>query len=385
MQFSSWSVMHQNGAWYVAGRYKDAHGKWRRKAHKVDARNKTEAKRLGQQWVTSQANEDPPACKTPFPQYVETLNKAVAASGALEEATLSGRDASLAHIRDGFAGVALSSVTHDMAQGWISGMLAQGLSPSTIRKAYHLACESCRTAVKAGHLAANPFVGVRTPKVTTKPPNALETASRERLVRWMESVDESRLSLSVLLALYGGMREGEICGLRWTDVDLDAKVLWIRRSIGRGRSGTYVKEPKNGKVRDVPLGETLVRHLSAWLIRYRGECARERVPFDSTGQYVVGSIDGGYLNPAILSREWHTVSRAMGLVGTEGRPCTFHDLRHTFATAAIAAGVDVKTVSSILGHSSAAMTLNVYASADPQAKRNAASAIDRAVMAREQS
>jgi integrase len=69
----------------------------------------------------------------------------------------------------------------------------------------------------------------------------------------------------------------------------------------------------------------------------------------------------------------------MNLIGTEGKRCTFHDLRHTFATAAIAAGVDVKTVSSILGHANAAMTLNVYASADPDAKRRAAAVIDKAI------
>jgi hypothetical protein len=66
----------------------------------------------------------------------------------------------------------------------------------------------------------------------------------------------------------------------------------------------------------------------------------------------------------------------MGLVGTQGRVPTFHDLRHTFATYAIAEGVDVKTVSSILGHSNAAMTLNIYASADPESKRAAAETID---------
>ena len=59
----------------------------------------------------------------------------------------------------------------------------------------------------------------------------------------------------------------------------------------------------------------------------------------------------------------------MGLVGTQGRRPTFHDLRHTFATYAISECMDVKTVSSILGHTSAAMTLNIYASADPSLKR----------------
>jgi integrase len=69
----------------------------------------------------------------------------------------------------------------------------------------------------------------------------------------------------------------------------------------------------------------------------------------------------------------------MGLVGTQGRRPTFHDLRHTFATFAIAEGIDVKTVSSIMGHANAAMTLDIYASADADAKRAAAMTIDEAM------
>ena len=67
----------------------------------------------------------------------------------------------------------------------------------------------------------------------------------------------------------------------------------------------------------------------------------------------------------------------MGLVGTQGRRPTFHDLRHTFAADAIAKGVDVKTVRPILGHSNAAMTFNIYASADADAKRAAAATIEQ--------
>lgn len=69
----------------------------------------------------------------------------------------------------------------------------------------------------------------------------------------------------------------------------------------------------------------------------------------------------------------------LNLIGTEGVRVNFHGLRHTFATVAVASGVDIKTVSSILGHANAAMTLNVYASADPDAKRAAAGLIGDAL------
>ncbi len=82
-----------------------------------------------------------------------------------------------------------------------------------------------------------------------------------------------------------------------------------------------------------------------------------------------------------MSGQWRALARSMGLVGTQGRVPTFHDLRHAFATCMILEGTDVKTVGSILGHANASMTLVIYASADPESKGAAAGTIDE-VMSR---
>ena len=100
------------------------------------------------------------------------------------------------------------------------------------------------------------------------------------------------------------------------------------------------------------------------------QCMEAGVPF-SGDLYVVGSVDGSYAVPSLLSGAWRQLSSSLGLVGTQGRPVTFHDLRHSFATTAIAEGADVASVAAVLGHSNVAMTLNVYADADPEAKRAA--------------
>lgn len=84
----------------------------------------------------------------------------------------------------------------------------------------------------------------------------------------------------------------------------------------------------------------------------------------------------GYYHPDRLSKDWASLTKMLGARGTEGRRLSFHDLRHTWATLALAHGMDVKTVSSNLGHANAAMTLNVYASADPDAKRRAAGIVE---------
>lgn len=91
--------------------------------------------------------------------------------------------------------------------------------------------------------------------------------------------------------------------------------------------------------------------------------------------FVLGGPDGEFMAPERLSRHWAVTVRQLGLVGSEGEPPKFHDLRHTFATAAILAGTDIKSVSSLLGHANAAMTLNIYTGVNPQAKRTAMDAV----------
>ena len=103
----------------------------------------------------------------------------------------------------------------------------------------------------------------------------------------------------------------------------------------------------------------------------QAECMAAGTPFDAS-MFVCGTVEGKPMHPHNLWRRWNGLVTAMGLIGTEGKPPTFHDLRHTYATTAIANGVDVKTVSNQMGHSNAAMTLNTYASVDPDAARRAA-------------
>lgn len=174
------------------------------------------------------------------------------------------------------------------------------------------------------------------------------------------------------------MRQGEICALRWADVDLDARTITVRQSIGRrgdsfkaGNGGYYVKEPKNGgSRRTIPMPESLERDLRRRRASFAEECAAAGMMLRPS-MYVFGGVDGSFMNPHGLWMKWKRIAKRLGLVGLDGNPPKFHDLRHTFATTAIKNGTDVKTLSSILGHADAAMTLNIYASADPDAKRAA--------------
>lgn len=191
---------------------------------------------------------------------------------------------------------------------------------------------------------------------------------------------DTPFNLAVQIALMTGMRQGEICGLRWGDVDFMGRTIWVRRAVARDGGKTYVKTPKTkSSIRDIPIADALAEVLMS---RYRSmQTARAEVGLDASPKammqlYVIGEIDGSYHNVHMIWKQWNALAKSLGLVGTQGTVPAFHDLRHTFATYAIAEGVDVKTVSSILGHANASMTLDVYASADSDSKRAAAKTID---------
>ena len=253
---------------------------------------------------------------------------------------------------------------------WQADMLqVRGLGASTVKKAHRVLRQCMRHAVEMEEIDRDPTARVKPPKPPRKEPNALDAAGRARLVAALAAMPPTPLKAGASLALYAGMRIGEVCGLRWRNVDFAAGVLRVREAVSSGSGGAYIKEPKTGgSRRDIPLPAPLADVLRDRRAAVVDKCIAAGVAL-SPDAFVCGRADGSHMNPTTLTKQWGTLAETFALVGTQGARCTFHDLRHTFATTAIAEGADVKSVSSILGHANAAMTLNVYAAADPEAKR----------------
>ena len=246
-------------------------------------------------------------------------------------------------------------------------MLSKGRAPSTVKKRLVTMRKAMDWAVERGLVTSNPFVGVERPKARRGQKNYLPSDERSRLkLRIGES--NSQICVAAALALYAGLREGEICALRTSDLDLQGRSGWVRRSVGREKGRTYLKDAKNGHMRDFPLPEPLALVLARWI-------DTKSLPY---GSFLLTGTDK-WADPIVIGRKWSALCEVEGFLGVLGKPPTFHDLRHTYATVAISAGVDVKTVSSVLGHSSAAMTLDVYAVADPVAKRMSADVLSAAI------
>ena len=268
-------------------------------------------------------------------------------------------------------GERLAEVDIPTVNRWIAQMVEEGYAPRSVSKPFSLLRQALKHAVALDLISKNPCDFCKPPRIQRKMLQVLDRDQRTRMLRLAREAEPEPLALAVELALTTGMRRGEICGLRWSD--LGECEITVNRSISLDSGTPYVKDPKtDGSRRTIPLTRCLYAVLRAVEKDQRYVAGELEVPFGDP--YIIGTPEPGSrpFHPTRLSREFQAFCRMNGF------ECTFHDLRHTFATMMIAGGTDVRTVASYLGHSNVAMTLNTYAEVDPDAKKAAVSKVDEA-------
>ncbi|MBQ9006552.1 MAG: site-specific integrase [Atopobiaceae bacterium] len=314
--------------------------------------------------------------------FLERFISNLEGSGQIEHTTAAGYRASAQHACRYLLGTRMDEITAEMILDMQDGLLnVDGLCADSVAKDHRLLKQAMSYAVEIGAVARSPFTkSVRAPKRRRREPNALDDAGRRRLLGALDDMADTELTLAVRLALSCGMRREEVCGLRWRDVDLENDLVMVRNAIAEANGKTYEKAPKSETSRrDIPLEPDLKRRLAERLARV----AMAAGDTGTAGLFVIGNTNGRWCTPSTVGKEFTSLAKQLDLVGTQGRRVTFHDLRHTYATYLIARGVDVKTVASLMGHADATVTLNVYASADPTARRQAAEVVARAMSERD--
>ncbi|MGO8950581.1 MAG: tyrosine-type recombinase/integrase [Ktedonobacterales bacterium] len=192
--------------------------------------------------------------------------------------------------------------------------------------------------------------------------------------RFLEVVRDDRFYALYVLALSTGMREGELLGLRWQDVDLPRRIVQVRMNVQETLGRYIIAETKTAySRRTVALTQAAVDALANhW---QKQQCERERMgeKYDDSLHLVFPNGYGGIMIPHnITKRSFKRYLIKAGL----GRDVRFHDLRHTAATLLLASGVNVKVVSEMLGHSNVAITLRIYAHVLPHMQQSAVQAMD---------
>ena len=305
-------------------------------------------------------------------QFLDAFISYKEASGTIEPSTVRGYRCEIGWIDRYIGAERLCDLTIPMISKWMADMSADGYASKTVSKAFRLLKQAINFAIAQDLLTKNPCDFCKPPKRVKTPINALSRDDRTRMLKLARYALHTPLGLAIELALTTGMRRGEVCALRWSDFGEDGTIT-VNRALGNAEGGFYEKEPKtSGSRRTIPLTSFTFRILHELKEEKMRICKSLGIRFGDP--YILGTIgiDSRPYNPTQLGKDFTAFCKM------EGFDCTFHDLRHTFATFMIGSGVDVRTVASYLGHSSVAMTLEIYADVDPEAKQSAVSKIEEA-------
>ena len=230
--------------------------------------------------------------------------------------------------------------------------------------------KALQQAVSIGYLRFNPADACTLPRVVRKPIQPLDEPQTKA---FLQAIHGHRLEALFTVTLFTGMREGEALGLMWDCVDFDQGTILIDKQLQREKKkgGQYLFAPlKNDKSRTITPAPWVIELLR----QHRAQQAQARlqagIAWENSGLVFTDDL-GHHLAFATVLKNFKAVVASIGLPQVR-----FHDLRHSYAVAAIRSGDDIKTVQSNLGHATAAFTLDVYGHVTNQMKQASAARME---------
>ncbi|TFV32321.1 site-specific integrase [Streptomyces sp. T1317-0309] len=239
---------------------------------------------------------------------------------------------------------------------------------ATAKEAHRVLRTALTAAVREELITRNVAALVEPPRVRQQ---EIRPWSLEETLSFLEAARTDPLYAAFVLAIAMGLRRGELVGLRWSDVDLDNRVLHVRQQTQRRRGTLYDDDPKSRRSRVVPLPALCIAPLRWHRLRQREAFARTGVAWTEAG-YVFATRNGRPVEPRNVYRSFTRVAAAAGL-----RVVRLHDARHGCATLLTAAGVAPRVIMEILGHSQISITMDVYTHVVHDTQREAISHMDR--------
>lgn len=265
---------------------------------------------------------------------------------------------------------AVGDVRKSAIRAWVTEMTEDGAGPATIENAVGLLRLVLGLAVEDKRLAVNPAVGVKLPPAEHRPRAYL---NHEQVWELADSID-SRYRVLVLFLAYTGLRFGEVAALEVRDIDFLRRRVEVRQQVTEVKGYLTWTPTKGKRRRSVPFPKFLVDDLSALCVDKKREDQVFSAPMGGTLR-----LNGW------RKRTWNPCISKLRKVDEQGAAhadfpdATPHDLRHTAASLAISEGANVKAVQTMLGHKSAALTLDTYSDLFPADLDSVSAAFDRAV------
>jgi integrase len=268
----------------------------------------------------------------------------------------------------------LQALTIADVERWHQAMRERGLSASSIRAAHGLVRRAVADAVKLGLAARNVALDHGAPDVATA--GTVTAPNADQVRELLAKLEGSEWRVPVTVALFCGLRRGELLALRWRDVELDGAKLTVAGALEQSKAGVRLKEPKTKSGRRSLSLPTIV---VAALREHRQQQLKRalllglgRPPADAL---VFPAPDGGYDTPRAFTQRWERCAARLGMP-----EINWHSLRHAHASMLIGEGRPITEVADRLGHADPTVTLRTYSHLFSRDDRGAADAIDRMLM-----
>jgi len=272
------------------------------------------------------------------------------------------------HLKPSLGCVPLWKLTARHCDQLYARMAVAGLGPSRIRCAHVVLHRAVAQAVRWGWLARNPVSSATrpsVPRVAISPPTIAEVRAALEAARKADPA----LCCWLQVAVATGARRGEICALRWCDIDLAERIVRIERSVcATASAGVVIKSTKTGRSRVVSLTTQAAEALSERRATSIQGAVETGCGFEESTLIFASDRDGRHpWRPELVTQRWGRFRSGIGLPHVR-----LHDLRHFVATELLTAGIDLRTVANRLGHARTSTTLDIYWAWVPARDRDAA-------------
>ncbi len=274
------------------------------------------------------------------------------------------------HLAGKLGDIPLRKLQRPAIQRHLNELAAKGLSTASLGLVHVVLHGALKQACEDRVIGSNPATGIKLPKVVNQERIAYSAAEVQKI---LQAVADHPLRIGFHLLFSLALREGEMLGLKWKNVDLKNNTVTITEQLARRGDAEFTPPKTKGSVRTLPLSPELAAELKAYCIKQKETLLKSGITW-SEDMTVLSNIIGKPIRHEVFLRKYKTTMKSLGLAYTG---C--HDARHTRLTQLAGSGLEPKTLSRFAGHSNVAFTLEVYVTPSPEQAAAAVSQADKVI------